>query len=442
MNRTIQLVPALLLFTLGAVAFASEAVVERECDIFTLLPPDNGSGPLWSAGCSQIARLGDEVYVSVMETGEDVPLLCNTRWRFLRLGESGWETVAEPEGYRQREPASLAVLPPRQLALYVNDSLEPPGVKYGPCLPHLLSFTVTEDGVEEKAFLPQWSKQHHFTDHSYRGYAADAKKGLLLMLNIDATTSVQQACLMDQQGKTLALGFLEFPIRACYPQVALQDKAVHVLAIGDIVEPVEAWRTYKFQQTEQQWDYVFRRLFYAFTPDLTRENFGEALEIDSVDDTCGYMRNQDLWISPDGEAWILYTRREVQNELMRDRFFPDKSILDSLWLARIREGKIVHKEMLIAGTEESQATQARFHESDNGALYAILFVSGTQGGNKALRLNPEDTDKTLIDLPLEEALSAYCLAGTRFGNAPSSIVDFYGTPGENRYRYAGVRIRE
>ena len=39
------------------------------------------------------------------------------------------------------------------------------------------------------------------------------------------------------------------PIRACYPQVALRDRAAHVLAIGDIVEPNEAWRAHKKEAT-------------------------------------------------------------------------------------------------------------------------------------------------------------------------------------------------
>ena len=32
----------------------------------------------------QVARLGDDVFVSAMETGIDAPLLCNARWRLLK----------------------------------------------------------------------------------------------------------------------------------------------------------------------------------------------------------------------------------------------------------------------------------------------------------------------------------------------------------------------
>lgn len=423
---------------LSGLACAGEAVVETECDIFTLLPPENGSGPLWSYGCTQVARLGDDVFVSIMETGEGVPLLSNTRWRLMRISGGEQKIVAEADGYRQREPASLAAVPPDRLFLYVNDSQEAPGVKYGHCLPHLLSFS--GEKYRQKALFPKWDRKHHFTDHSYRGYAADAASGHLLMLNIDATTSVQNACLMNSKGKTLATGSITFPVRACYPQVAVRDKAVQVLAVGDIVEPVDAWREYKFEQTKQQWDYVFRRLFLVGTPDLSRESFGAVLEIDSVDDTGGHITNQDLWVSPEGEAWVLYSRREVQNELMRDKFFPEKSVIDSLWLVRVRNGEITHKELLVEGTEESRPAQARFQETPDGALHVILYLTGADAGNKALRVFPETKERVLLPLPLQEPLPSFCLANTRSGNASSYMVDFYGTPGNNRFRYAGVRL--
>ena len=88
-------------------SFAQEGLtvpVEVYEDVYTFVSPNNGSGPMWSYGCASIVRVGDEVVVSEMETGEDVPLLCNTRWRLLRRGEGGWETLAEAAGYRQREP--------------------------------------------------------------------------------------------------------------------------------------------------------------------------------------------------------------------------------------------------------------------------------------------------------------------------------------------------
>lgn len=47
--------------------------VEVEEDITTCLPPNNGAGPFWCYGSPLIVRIGDDVFVSAMETGENVP---------------------------------------------------------------------------------------------------------------------------------------------------------------------------------------------------------------------------------------------------------------------------------------------------------------------------------------------------------------------------------
>lgn len=411
-----------------------------ESEVFTLLPPDNGSGPLWSYGCSQVARAGDDVYVSVMETGSDVPLLCNTKWRLLKRDGNGWQSIAEDESYRQREPCPIAVLSPGEVVLNVNDSIEPPGTKYGKCLPQLRVFGIAENPLSTRVILPKWAGEPYFTDHSYRGFSVDPQHRRILMLNIDAHTSVQNACLLAADGETLATSSITFPIRACYPQVALRDFAVHVLAIGDIVEPVEAWRQYKFEQTKREWDYVFRRLFYTRTEDIRNAPFETPIEIDSVDDTAGYISNQDLWVAPDGEAWILYTRCEVQSALMRDKFFPDKSITPALCLARVNKAGEIRKEILIEKNPDKSVTQAKFQLSSSGMLYVVLYITGADGGMKLQRLLPEDPARTMVSIPLEHPLSSFCLANVRSGNAPSDSIDIFGTSGNNIYRYAGINI--
>ena len=83
------------------------------------------------------------------------------------------------------------------------------------------------------------------------------------MLNIDATTSAQHWAFGTADGGFSRTGAIAFPIRGVLPQVALRDRAAHVMAIGDIVEPNEAWRAFKKQKTGRDWDYVFRRLFYT-----------------------------------------------------------------------------------------------------------------------------------------------------------------------------------
>ncbi len=68
--------------------------VEVEEDITTCLPPNNGAGPFWCYGSPLVVRIGDDVLVSAMETGEDIPPLCNTRWRIFRKHQDeNWKLI-------------------------------------------------------------------------------------------------------------------------------------------------------------------------------------------------------------------------------------------------------------------------------------------------------------------------------------------------------------
>lgn len=400
--------------------------VRAEEDVYNLVSPDNGSGPLWSYGCSVIARSGDDVVASQMETGEGVPKLCNTRWRLLHRTPDGWTCLAETDGYRQREPCPLAVLPGERIYLSVNDSTQPPGTMYGPCVPHLLEFVLGGDMKAPVNIAPAWAGETYFTDHSYRSYCADREAERLLLFNIDAKTSIQHWCLLSATGETLRSGQIEFPIRACYPQTALTRGAAHIVAVGDIVEPVQEWREYKFSQTQQKWDYVFRILYYAHAPDISKGDFGAPIEIANVDATGGHITNQDLWISPRGEAYILYSQRDVQSELMREKFFPDKTTLDSLHLAIVENGAVRERRVLMGATPERQPGCARFHEAADGTLYIVLNVSGTESGNKLMQALPVEENPALVPIPFEQPFTAFCTASPRAGNLPSDTIDLFG----------------
>jgi len=414
--------------------------VTAEESVYAYVSPNNGSGPLWCYGCSVVARCGEVVVASQMETGEGVPLLCNTRWKLLRRAESAWGVAAETEGYRQREPCPVAVTSEEDVFLYVNDSTRPPGEKYGLCEPHLLKFSSQETGAPPVKIAPVWGGDSYFTDHSYRGFGADRARAQLLMLNIDARTSIQHACLLSSEGRTLATGSITFPIRACYPQVALRDGAVHVLAISDIVEPVEEWRAYKHKQTGRDWDYVFRILYYTRTHDLATTDFSEPIEIANVDATGGHISNQDLWLGPDGVAYVMYTERQVASALLRDKFFPDGSTINSLHLAVVRDAAIVSRRILIAGNETSQPGHARFHETPDGTLYAVLYVSGAEAGNKLMQVYPGIDDPPLIPIPLKQPMGSFCLASVRAGNAPANTIDLFGNGPNSTMAYAQIRL--
>lgn len=442
MIRSLVLSCLSLVALLAIPASALTATVTAEEEIYTWVPANNGSGPFWSMGCTTILRMGGEVIVSAMETGPEVPRLCNTRWILLKRTAEGWREMAEAGAYRQREPAVLAMTSATDLFLYVNDSVRPVGTEYGTCLPHLLHFALGKREAAGIPLFPQWNGAPTYTDHSYRGYAADPVRGQVLMLNIDAETGIQHACLLSAEGETLATGQIEFPIRSCYPQVALQNGAAHVLAIGDIREPVEEWARYKFEQTGQQWDYVFRILYLAQTPDLASQNFVAPLEIANVDGTAGAISNKDLYVSPDGAAYVIYTQREVQTALLRDKFFPGKSILDSLHLAVVRDGKVVERKVLVEGSETQSPGDARVHVSADGRAWLLLHVTGQDGGFKLMPLHPEANPAQAVDVPLERAGAAFLLSNVRSGAAPSDTIDMISAGMDNKMMYSQIVLSE
>ena len=431
----------LCLLCMGGYGFAQTVQVAAEEDVYTFVNPDNGSGPLWGYGCTPVARLGNRVFVAQMETGEGVPLLSNTRWKLLERQSGQWKVIAEEAGYRQREPSSLAHITDNELLLNVNESICPPGTKYGPAEPYLLKFSFPESGLQQTKLVPSWIGKPTFTDHSYRGFAADPARGQILMLNIDATTGVENACLLSNTGKTLANDVIEFPIRSCYPQVQLSNGAAYVLAISDIVEPVEAWKKYKFEQTQRTWDYVFRILYFTWTPNLQEKPFAKPVEIANVDATGGAISNKDLWVNPAGEAFIMYTECEVQSTLLRDKFFPGKSVISSLKLAQVKEGVVTNRRTLIEGSEQRSFGDARFHLSPEGTLYAVVYVSGPEAGNKLIAINPDGTAGLLIPIPMKKPIGSFALASMRAGNTPSKTIDLLGQRDGTTLSYAQLVIQ-
>ncbi|MEW6238624.1 MAG: hypothetical protein AB1656_24840 [Candidatus Omnitrophota bacterium] len=423
-------------------------VAEVEEDVTEFESPNNGAGPLWCYGSPLIARDGGRIYVNASETGKDVPPLCNTRWRILERTKDQWKIFAQAEQFREREPCPLVLLSNRMLYLSINPSTQPPGTQYGPCEPNLLRFSLDDPQKAPEAVQPDWAEGTEFTDHSYRGVAADGDANEILLFNIHAKTGEQYWSLCNAGEEWIAKGKIAFPIRSCYPQTALSHRAGHIMAVGDIVEPTPEWRAYKKEKTGRDWDYVFRRLFYAWSPDLTHSDFHEPIEIENVDATAGHIRNLDLWIGKDGSAYLLYAINPVQNALMRDRYFPDRKLETILQCAIVREGAVV-KKFAIAhggeGLEEPEPHYARFYSAPDGALYVVMYVQGKDKEGKSIaenriqRIWPEMGEAKPI--PLKEPFTTFFTVTERGGSKPSNWIDLYGTGGRpNVLRYARVRL--
>jgi hypothetical protein len=436
-------------FFLSASLLAAGPVVEVEEVVATCRPPGNGAGPLWCYGAPLLVRQDDKVFVSIMETGIGVPPLSNTRWRLYERDDRGWTLLHQPNGFRNREPCPIVSLETDHLALSVNPSLEPPGTQYGRCDPHLLRFDTRHPELVPRTLRPPWPGTAHFTDHSYRGIAADFARGELLVLNIDATTSAQHWAFGLADGTFPRIGIISFPVRGCYAQVALRNRTAHVMAVGDIVEPNKTWQAFKKQKTGREWDYVFRRLFYTWTPDIARVDFAAPAEIDSVEATGGHITNLDVWISPEGTAHLLYLKTNL-NHLLRDQFFPGQEIVTTLEHVAMHDGQVARRTTLQKGGEKARQTcqYARFHVTEDGTLWVVDRVSGARADgsplqeNQVFAIRPAVAEIMPVSLGLKTPFSTFFTAAERGGNRPSNLLDLFGTGADaETLRYARVRIR-
>jgi len=424
-------------------------VVEVEEVVTRYIPANNGAGPLWCYGSTVIARQGNDVYLSIIETGKDVPLLCNTRWQLWHRSANGWKVAGSEKEYRQREPCPVAIFQKGAVFLSVNPSIERPGVKYGLCRPLVVEFDVDEPGGTVKTHQPIWAEGAYFTDHSYRGFAADGAKRELLLLNINAKTSEQFVSYYDRKSKWHQKGKIKFPIRSCYPQVALRDRAAAVMAIGDIVEPVEEWQKLKFEKLKRKWDYVFRRLFYTFTPDIQTSGFVNPIEIDSVEKTGGHINNLDLYIDEAGTDHLLYLKRPHKYSFIRDRYFPGQAMTVHLEYVVVKGGKVLSRRTLAETPQDSKGlgpSFGRFHISSDGTLWVIAAGNYTDGagstfGNYIGRIPSAGSKPTFVRIDLKHPFRTFFTNTPRGGSEPSDVIDLFGIAEDSpNLRYARIRL--
>jgi len=423
--------------------------VEIEEIVTRSMPADNGAGPLWCYGSTVIARRADDVFLSVIETGKDVPPLCNTRWQLWHRSPTGWQIEQSEKEYRQREPCPIALFQGGPVFLSVNPSTEPVGTKYGRCEPLVLEFDPTNLSEGAKTHAPAWAEGSYFTDHSYRGFAADGASGELLLLNIHAKTSAQFVSYRDSQGQWQPKGKIEFPIRACYPQVALRNGSAHVMAIGDIVEPVEEWRKLKFEKLKREWDYVFRRLFYTYSNNIKTTDFCAPIEIDTAEQTGGHIQNLDLYVDPTGAAHLLYLKRPHQYEFIRDKYFPGQAMTARLEYAVVKEGKVVSSRTLAQtpqGPTGFEPSFGRFHVGSAGTLYVIAAGTSTEKGQHLFgnfigRIAGANEPLTFEPIELKHPFHNFFTNTPHGGSAPSDVIDLFGTADDGpNLRYARIRI--
>ena len=435
-------------------------VVEAEEEVYRYEPADNGAGPMWCSGSTCLVRIGERVFASGLETLAGHQPLNNCRWRLFQREAGGWELQhADPAG-RTREPCPIVgFAPDGPLLLSANPTLTAPDQRAGPARPEVLVFDAARTQQPYQTLVPRWDGEPPFSEHSYRSFAADGpRREWLLLQNIGYTHA--EWTFRDASGQWSAQGKLVWPwgadyekpqpIRLCYPNVMLRDRAVYFCGVSDIVEPKSAWRTSKKELTGRDWDYDFRRLFFTWTEDITQGRFHDWIEIASREETGGWIAPCDLWAAADGRVHLLWTERAIDTRL-REKFFPDARQSQALNYAVVRDGQIIARRSLILAEERGAsltAGAARFHLTPDLRLWVFCYVSGTDDGGRAVAENhlfevaADGTAGEPVRVPLQRPFTSFFTATVRGGSAPSEILDLLGVRAGagNAIGYARIRL--
>ncbi len=435
-----------------------QPLVEIEEVVYEYQPANNGAGPMWCAGSTCMVRVGDSVFATALETLADEQPLNNCRWVLMERGESGWKRKFVDSG-RTREPSPMVGFHDGQVFVSGNPTLgqgpEPGG---GPSRPEIKRFKVSSDSPQPQQLLPPWKGQPSFREHSYRSFAADGERGeFILFQNIGYGHA--EWSFRNEAGEWSASGQIEWPLekryhpprplRLCYPNVALKDRAVHFFGVGDIIEPNKAWREYKKELTGRKWDYVFRQLYYCSTADIEEQGFGQWIEVASREATAGFLWPCDMWIDDAGRVHLLWTEQAIDTRL-REPFFPDAKQSNELNYAIVVGDRIIERHTLMQlgeGERGLVAGRARFHPSASKRLYVVGYFSGTdQKGvpvseNRLYEIRKGGQLGTGIRIPLERPFTNFFTATPRGGSMPSKYLDLLGVQSGQSQKITYARVR-
>lgn len=434
--------------------------VEIEEELYRYEGAGNGAGPMWCHGSTCLVRVGEVVYASGLETLAGAKPLNNCRWMLFRRDAAGWKKLMADPKDRTREPCPLAAFEDGSVFLSANPTLvTDPAAYSGPARPEILRFSGPKAEAPFERLMPAWSGTPAFDEHSYRSFAADGPgRELILFQNIGYAHA--EWAFRDRDGRWSA-GQLKWPwgadyakpqpVRICYPNVALHKRAVYFCGVSDIIEPNPAWRAFKKQLTGNEWDYDFRRLFFAWSPDITSGRFSEWTEIASREQTCGWVTPGDLRVDSDGLVHLLWGERAI-DERLREKFFPAAKQSHTLNYAQVRDGKVAARRTLMTAEEGGLREipgRARFHATPDGRLFVVLYVSGQDAAGKAvsenrlLALRDGQLVGTPAVIPFKQPFTDFFTATPRAGSAPSWTLDLLGlrAGSASAVSYARVQLK-
>jgi hypothetical protein len=218
-----------------------------------------------------------------------------------------------------------------------------------------------------------------------------------------------------------------------YPNVILSQRAVHFLGhsplnIWNRIDPLkgETWG-------REKWGARMRKLYYAWTPDVTTAPFSQWTVLDDTMNDGGVLWLGDSWLAPDGRVHVVW-RKEPIHPKLRDTYFPDIKRDWQLCYGVLKEGKMLEKRVLLSGGETTGPLrpmgQPRFHVTPDHTLYLLYYVVGTtpqtkgQSGNYAMRLAADGSCSAAVRIPWERPVAGTFFTATpRSGNPLSEAAD-------------------
>ncbi len=418
----------------------------RESTVYRTADARNGAGPLWNFSSTNIARVGDTVWVSGLHTVPGLPPLNNTEctlWK--QTGTAAWTQVATLPGLT-REPCPIGVLNGKRLVISTNPTLNPPGKPGGgPARPGLWEYDPAHPDQPPVISEPKWrpgAPVDKFSEHSYRSLTVDGARGeIFLMQNIGYTHA--EWTFRNSQGQWSSQGKLDWPVkniggkdvrlRVCYTVALVHDRAVYLLGVSDVMEPNPEWHEFKRKLTGRDWDYVFRNLYYTWTPDIASVPFQPWLEVASREETAGRIMPGDLWLAPDATVHAVWEEAAIDDRL-RERFFPDQVQKRTINYKKIINGKIVSASEVFPVSKTSNGIVAHWPRiqaviGDNIAL--LVYVDGIEMNGSKISKNEllllyGDNPVKIIGIPMDSPLYPYIHATSRAGGKYDGKLDVLG----------------
>lgn len=457
--KTFFALSALLLPT--AILCAMEVNVLREDLIDSAIPRfGNGSSPAWNFASPMIVRIEDDVWFSLSRPVEGVPPYANTIWQVFRRQEDGWEVILESPGPMDREPCPLVALNHFTLAVFANPKVsfnrfrpENNAILWN-SRPQLLAFPSAMETPVPFLIEPEFSGDPVLREHTYRAIAVNPANSEVFVMVQDPDSERYHPSYLDPMGQWHPQPAFEFPHRGLYANAHVRDGRVHLVAVSDIQEPVPEWRASKFRQFNRHWDYAYRNLYYAWSPDVLEDAMREPLLVDSIEERPGHIRNLDLLVDGEGTAHVLYLKKRFKFGFLRDEFFPDETMSVSIGYARIEAGVLQAKADLVEGLmepdesasdSESTLIWGRLHQLEDGTI-VMIYTDRADGLNRTwlLPIESEGTPGERVSIPLQQTLGSVFFTNTeRGGSRPSNRIDLleigWGKT-HHEVRYAEIEV--